>query len=162
MEVVKFVKMHGMVRTPSYATKYSAGMDLYADEYRIIPPGLSAAIRTGIKVQVPQGTYGRIAGRSSISLQNLHVSGGVIDADYTGEIFIIMFNNNTVSDWVIERGRKIAQLILERICHPELKEVTHLLKSERGTGGFGSTDENRSLLGGTLPTPSQYGKCSYV
>ncbi len=146
MQVIKFLKLDVDVKTPLYATTEAAGMDLYCNKYTVIPAGNTVAISTGIALHLPQGTYGRIAGRSSISLQNLHVSGGVIDSDYRGEIFIIMFNNNLAGELEIVQGTKIGQLIVEQICQPQpqLQEVnkfsTPTSKDMRGSQGFGSTD----------------------
>jgi dUTP pyrophosphatase len=88
---------------------------------------------------VPQGTYGRIAPRSGLTVKyGLCVGGGVLDEDYSGEVKVVLFNHGP-TDFDIRTGDRIAQLILEKIEIPEVTLVNELEQSDRGSGGFGST-----------------------
>lgn len=87
----------------------------------------------------PEGTYGRIASRSSLSvLHKVEVVAGVIDPDYRGEIFVNLFNHSK-NDFIINIGDRIAQIICEKISIPKLEEVYHMPETTRGSGGFGSS-----------------------
>ena len=95
-------------------------------------------IDTGISIKVPEGTYGRIAPRSSVSKRGILINAGVIDRDYRGPVKIMIHNlSNNV--YVINKNDRIAQLILEQIKTPEVELVENLDETIRGEGGFGST-----------------------
>lgn len=95
-------------------------------------------VKTDIRVAVPLGCYGRVAPRSGLALKNsIDVGAGVIDADYRGNVGVILFNHSD-EDFLISRGDRIAQLIPEMIADTELIE-TKLNSTERQEGGFGST-----------------------
>lgn len=124
---------------PRRATDGSAGYDLFSSDAVTIGPGDLVCVPTGIAIRVPPGTYGRIAPRSGVTVKhNVHVGAGVIDADYTGEIRVVLCNNgkNTVEFKAFDR---IAQLVLEKIEIAEVIEVQELSQTDRGSGGFGST-----------------------
>lgn len=88
---------------------------------------------------MPPGTYGRIAPRSGLASKHfLDTGAGVIDADYRGEVKVLMFNFSEV-DYDVKQGERVAQLVLERIVTPEVLVVEKLEESVRGAGGFGST-----------------------
>ena len=98
-----------------------------------------ALIHTEIAIAVPEGYYGRIAPRSGLALQcGIDVGGGVIDADYRGEVGVILFNHSD-EDYHVKQGDRIAQLILEKIICPAIEQVDQLDETQRQTGGFGST-----------------------
>lgn len=123
---------------PERTTPGSAGYDLSSvSELTVIPSGF-AKIPTGIAVSIPNGCYGRIAPRSSLSVKRVMVNGGVIDEDYRGEIYVILYNLGE-SPFQVKAGDRIAQLIFERIFHPEMVVVDELDRSDRGDAGFGST-----------------------
>ena len=124
---------------PRRATSGSAGYDLFCIDTVSILPGELVCVSTGISVKVPDGTYGRIAPRSGITVKhNVHVGAGVIDSDYTGEIKVVLCNNGkqVVQFKAFDR---VAQLVLEKIEIAEVIEVTELNATSRGSGGFGST-----------------------
>jgi dUTP pyrophosphatase len=99
-------------------------------------------VSTGIAIGIPNGTYGRVAPRSGLAAKHgIDVGAGVIDPDYTGEVKVILFNNSD-NDFEIKKGDRIAQLILEKVLTPEIKELGELAKTLRGEGGFGSTGTN--------------------
>jgi dUTP pyrophosphatase len=128
---------------PSYATLQSAGMDLRADLDRSVTlaPGERALIPTGLYLELPEGTEGQVRPRSGLALKHgitVLNSPGTIDADYRGEIGVILINSGTVS-FEIKDGERIAQLVIARYLRIELEEVPDLRATERGEGGFGHT-----------------------
>jgi dUTP pyrophosphatase len=124
---------------PTRGSEWSAGYDLSSAEHAVIPPGSRAVIKTALAVACPAGTYGRIAPRSGLTVKyGIHVGAGVIDADYRGEVGVVLFNLGQ-DPFVIAPGDRIAQLVLEQIVMAPLQEVDELEATVRGTGGFGST-----------------------
>jgi dUTP pyrophosphatase len=107
-------------------------------EQLTIPSKGRAAVRTGISITLPPGTYGRVAPRSGIAYRfGIDVLAGVIDADYREEILVILYNSGN-QDFVVEKGHRIAQLIVEKIEIPDVEVVLQLSETAR-QGGFGST-----------------------
>lgn len=126
---------------PKRQTSGAAGYDLYSAQELIIPSRQHKLVGTDLMIQVPDGTYGRIAPRSGLCLKyGIDVGAGVIDSDYRGTVGVILFNHSD-QDFSIKIGDRIAQLILERISTPEVMEVDSLENSSRGEGGFGSTGQ---------------------
>jgi dUTP pyrophosphatase len=131
------------VALPKYETEGSSGLDLAAntDKQIKIFPGKSEIISTGLAVAIPKNFEIQIrprsglAAKSQISVLN---TPGTIDADYRGELKVILIN---LSDkvFVVEKGLRIAQMVLCPVVKATLKEVTELENTERGSGGFGST-----------------------
>ncbi|CAG9938409.1 unnamed protein product [Clonostachys rosea f. rosea IK726] len=104
-----------------------------------VPARGKVLVSTDISIACPAGTYGRIAPRSGLASKNFIDTGaGVIDADYRGEVKVLLFNH-AETDFEIKEGDRIAQLVLERIYTPDVVEVQELEESVRGAGGFGST-----------------------
>lgn len=120
----------------------AAGYDIYSAVDIHIPPNERKVVYTKIKASIPNGYYGRVADRSSVAVKSgVHVFAGVIDSDYRGEIMVCLFNS-TNKEFVVNKGDRIAQLILEKICLPVVKLVddeSELGETARGGGGFGST-----------------------
>ena len=132
-----FVKMSANVVTPTRATEGSVGLDFYSPADYIIPPHSQFLIPTQIKLQIPLGYYGRLASKSSLAvLHQLHVRAGVIDPDYTGEIMVLMINA-APRVYSIKKGDPIAQLILEKVSIPILREMKELPPTIRGAQGCG-------------------------
>ena len=133
-----FVKISADAVTLTRATGGSAGLDFYSPADYIIPPHGQLLVPTQIKLQIPLGYYGRLASKSGLAiLHQLHVGAGVIDPDYTGEVMVLLIN--TASHvYNIAKGAPIAQLILEKISIPLLKEVKELPPTARGSQGCGS------------------------
>lgn len=133
---------------PEYQTEHSAGLDLRAAIAEEAPltlkPGAWALVPTGLKVAIPHGYEGQVRPRSGLALKHgigVLNSPGTIDADYRGEIGIILFNFSN-ADFVIQRGERIAQLVLNKIEQMRWAPVAsagELPASERGEGGFGHT-----------------------
>ena len=127
-------------RLPVKGSQYAAGHDLYSARDIIVPARGTALVDTDISINVPYGTYGRVAPRSGLALKNsIDVGAGVIDHDYTGPVGVILFNHGN-TDFNIKEGDRIAQLIIE-VCIPnaKVKLVEHLLDTKRGSNGFGSS-----------------------
>ena len=107
-------------RIPAKGSQKVAGHDLYAQEAERIPARRQAVIGTGIAIGLPQGTYGRIAQRSGLATKHaLAVNAGVIDADYTGEIKVVLVNLGC-QDYEVHKGDRIAQLIVEKILSEDM------------------------------------------
>ena len=132
-----FVKMSANVVTPTRATEGSVGLDFYSPADYIIPPHSQFLIPTQIKLQIPLGYYGRLASKSSLAmLHQLHVGAGVIDPDYTGEIMVLKIIA-APRVYSIKKGDPIAQLILEKVSIPILREMKELPPTIRGAQGCG-------------------------
>jgi dUTP pyrophosphatase len=128
---------------PAYATEGSAGLDLLAavDADMELKPGTRAAIPTGIALAMPQGYEAQVRPRSGLALNHGITclnSPGTIDSDYRGEIKAILVNHGD-APFTIERGMKIAQMVIVRHEQAIFVEVTELGATARGAGGFGST-----------------------
>jgi dUTP pyrophosphatase len=128
---------------PRYQSAHAAGMDLVADievSLEIAPMG-RAAVSTGIAMEIPPGFEGQVRPRSGRALQEgltLINSPGTVDADYRGEIKVLLVNLGAVPI-TIRRGERIAQLVIAPVARAELVEVAELEPSSRGGGGFGHT-----------------------
>lgn len=128
---------------PAYATALSAGLDLLAAiaEPVTLAPGARKLIPTGIAIALPAGYEAQIRPRSGLALKNgisLVNSPGTIDADYRGEIGVIVINHSDMP-FTVERGMRIAQMVIARHERAVWTEVDDLDETERGAGGFGST-----------------------
>ena len=126
------------VTLPKRQTEDSAGYDICSYVDAIIPANSHKLLDTGLSFTVPEGTYGQLMPRSSMSCKGLLVGAGVIDRDYTGHVKVLSHNLNS-TDYEVHTGDRIAQLIIKKIMTPEVVEVDSLQESSRGEGGFGST-----------------------
>jgi deoxyuridine 5'-triphosphate nucleotidohydrolase len=125
---------------PSKGSDLSAGFDLSASRPATIPAGGRAIVHTDLSIACPPGTYARIAPRSGLAIKKgIDCGAGVVDADYRGPVGVILFNLDSENVFEVQKGDRIAQLILEKISMAGLKEVNDLDATERGAGGFGST-----------------------
>lgn len=128
---------------PKYMSEHAAGMDLYAavgdeviigsGEWKLIPTGLSIAIPSGFEAQVRPRSG--LALKQGVSVLN---TPGTVDADYRGEVGVILMNHSK-EQLVVKRGDRIAQMIINKIERIEFEEVSELPSTERGAGGFGHT-----------------------
>ncbi|WP_417803585.1 dUTP diphosphatase [Thalassospira lucentensis] len=128
---------------PDYATAQSAAVDLQAaiDGVQVIAPGKRAMIETGIAIALPAGFEAQVRPRSGLAAKNgvtVLNSPGTIDADYRGEIKVILINHGDVP-FEIERGMRIAQLVVAPVTQVAWQAVDDLDETARGSGGFGST-----------------------
>ena len=125
---------------PVRASLGAAGYDLFSTDSYVVLPGRRVVVSTGISIQLPPGTYGRIAPRSGLAVKHgLDTLAGVIDPDYTGEIKVVLQNLDTAQPFVIRPGYRIAQLILEKFEVAEVVETDAPEATARGDAGFGST-----------------------
>ncbi len=128
---------------PNYATPLSAGMDLRAnlDAPVTLQPMQRKLIPTGLRIELPEGYEAQIRPRSGLAIKKgitVLNSPGTIDADYRGEIGVILINLST-EPFVIEDGERICQMVIARHEQASWTEVTELTDTERGEGGFGHT-----------------------
>lgn len=128
---------------PHYQTEHSAGVDLYAavDNEVVLAAGAWKLIPTGVAVAIPEGYEGQVRPRSGLALKHgigMLNAPGTIDADYRGEIGVILFNFSEVP-FSIKRGDRIAQLVFSKIEKAKLECVEQLSETARGAGGFGHT-----------------------
>jgi dUTP pyrophosphatase len=138
---IPVVKLDPELPTPERAHPGDAGVDLYARDTTRLEPGAWAAIPTGVAAAIPDGHVGLVAPRIGLAARHCLsvVNGpGVVDAGYRGEIKAILINHGPVAV-VLERGERIAQLLVVPVTVVDLDVVDELPASSRGAGGFGST-----------------------
>lgn len=136
---IYFKKLHDDATIPIRGSKEAAGLDLTSIESITIAPGERQMVSTGLSCMLPIGTYLRIAPRSGLAARHgIDVLAGVIDSDYRGEIKVILQNLGDIP-FVVQKGNRIAQGILEYFVMAEVDIVDHLIESDRGVNGLGST-----------------------
>src|SRR5215475_1063313 len=130
---------------PSYQSAAAAGLDLVAavaaDAPVVIAPGRWAAIPTGLALELPPGSEGQVRPRSGLAAQHgvtVLNAPGTIDADYRGEVKVLLVNLGPEA-FTVTRGMRIAQLVIASVARARLVEAADLAATSRGTGGFGST-----------------------
>ena len=143
MENLCVEKMVPSAILPTRESEFAAGYDLYAFEDGVVHPYSQCLCKLKIKIHMPPGVYGRIAPRSGLSYRNgIQIGGGVIDADYQGEVGVILMNSKD-QVFTFKRGDRIAQLILEKCTIVPIREVKSIVQifgdTTRGSEGFGST-----------------------
>ncbi|MGC8866812.1 MAG: dUTP diphosphatase [Elusimicrobiales bacterium] len=148
---IKVRRICDSAHLPDRAYENDAGADLFSIEEVHIQPHSPAMIKTGIEIALPRKTCGIIWGKSSIENKGLIVTAGLIDEGYRGEIIVCMFNL-TDKIQVIEKGQKIAQLVVIPVYYPKFKEVKKLPKTKRGIFGFGSTGHKKDFSKPALPS----------
>lgn len=134
---------HAGLPLPAYQTASAAGLDLAAaiDADIILNPGARHSIATGLAMAIPTGFEGQVRPRSGLAAKHgvtVANSPGTIDADYRGEVLVILINLGN-APMTISRGMRIAQLIIAPVCQADIALVDDLDNTERGKGGFGST-----------------------
>jgi len=140
---IKIEKVEGCedLPLPISASKFSSGVDLLCAEAAdtVLKPGKRKLISTGIKIMIPEGYEGQMRPRSGLSLKHgitVLNTPGTIDSDYRGIVKVILINLGE-EDFKIQRGDRIAQLVIQKIFFPNFKIVETLDKTKRGEGGFG-------------------------
>lgn len=132
---------------PAYATDGAAGMDVLAAEDVVVPPGGRHAVATGYALAIPPGFEVQVRPRSGLALKHgitVPNTPGTIDSDYRGEVKVILINHGT-EDFAIQRGDRIAQLVLAPVVQARWDVVDQLDVTDRGAGGFGSTGGHAKL-----------------
>lgn len=143
MVKVRCVKLRAQAVVPGYMTAHAAGMDLHAalDEAVVLPPGARTLIPTGLALEIPPGYEGQVRPRSGLALKQgiaLVNAPGTIDADYRGEVGIIVINHGD-QPVTFAPGDRIAQLVIAPVTRVVFEEVTELGETGRAAGGFGHT-----------------------
>ena len=137
--VIKIKRLDLGAKLPCYACHGDAGMDFYSNEDIILAPNERKLIGTGISMAIPVGYVGLIWDKSGLAFKHgLKTMAGVIDSGYRGEIKILV-HNLSKDNYVIEKGKKIAQMLIQPVEQRKVIEVENLDDSSRGDGGFGST-----------------------
>ena len=140
---VLFAKLDENAEAPTQGTKSAAGWDLRALEKTTVTKGNSTKIRTGLAVAIPDGWEGQIRSRSSLGAKGMIMPNGVgtIDSDYRGELMVLATWIGEGDSIVLEKGERIAQLLIAPVPVTSFTEVSleNLSKTERGEGGFGSS-----------------------
>ncbi len=132
-------KLHPEAKLPTRAHTSDAGLDLYSVEDMVLAPGQRHGVATGIALAIPSGYVGLVWDKSGVALNGgITCLGGVVDAQYRGEVKVIVLNTSDVP-YEIKSGQKIAQLLIQEVALPEIVEVENLDDTTRGDGGFGST-----------------------
>lgn len=127
---------------PSQAYDGDAGLDLASCEEVELLPGERASVPTGIAVEIPEGYAGFVQPRSGLAARHgigIVNSPGLIDSGYRGEICVVLLNTDRTEPFTVERGARIAQLVVAPVAAVRLVEVDELATSERGARGFGSS-----------------------
>lgn len=126
---------------PAYQTEHAAGLDVYAavTDPLPIPPGTVVAVPTGVRLEIPPGYEAQVRPRSGLALR--HAIGipngpGTIDADYRGELHVLLINFGT-EPYVVHRGDRVAQLVFAQVARVSLTAAADLSETARGDGGFG-------------------------
>ena len=135
------IKRDADAKMPLYAHKGDSGVDLYAAEDYLLKPNERILVSTGIKIAVPKGYEAQVRPKSGLALNHglsIVNTPGTIDSGYRGEVGVIAVNLGK-EDIKIEKGKKIAQMVFNKVEEAEFEEVDELENTKRGAGGFGST-----------------------
>lgn len=138
---LKIKKLTENAILPKYAHPGDAGLDLCASEHVEVEPGRTALVKTGLSIELPEGTEAQVRPRSGLALKHQVTvlnSPGTIDEQYRGEVCVILINHGK-EKFVIENGMKIAQMVIKPVLTVRVEEAEELSETRRGTGGFGST-----------------------
>lgn len=146
---LQFFRSSPNATIPTKGSDGAAGWDLYSSEAVTLAPCDNAKVRTNLHVAFPKGYYARIASRSGLAYNHKVVThAGVLDEDYRGEIGVVLFNHGRFEHQV-NKGDRIAQLILEKIAEDvkveEVNSIEELGQTKRGHEGFGSTDTHTTM-----------------
>ena len=147
MSVLRVVRVNESskdLKLPAYKTSDAAGLDLVASNLQpiTIPPGDRWLIPTGLAIEIPAGHEGQIRGRSGLAVNNgIVVFNGTLDADYRGEVGVLVFNAGK-DGYTINRGDRIAQLVVSKYERVSVEEHETITVTDRNTGGYGSTGRN--------------------
>ena len=141
---LKIQKLDKSLKTPEYAHIGDAGLDLYSALDCIIRPYERRKVPTGIKIAIPDGYAGFVQPKSGLAIKNglsLVNTPGLIDSGYRGEVCAILINLDPEKDFIIKRGDKICQLVIQKVLDVEIEIADELEDTSRGEGGFGSTGQ---------------------
>ncbi len=145
--IVEFKRLHPRrdsdIDLPRYMTPHAAGMDISAavPDALTLAPGQIKLVPTGFAMALPHGFEAQVRPRSGLAIKHgvtVINSPGTIDSDYRGEVKVGLINLGA-AQYTIQRGERIAQMIIQQVCQARVREVDHLDETERNNGGFGST-----------------------
>jgi dUTP pyrophosphatase len=139
---LRVARLDARARLPTRAHPGDAGLDLYAVEPAVLAPGERASIPTGIAVEIPPGHAGLVLPRSGLAARHgitVVNAPGLIDADYRGELRVLLLNTDREQAFELTAGDRIAQLVVVAVAIAEVDEVPSLTDTVRGVGGFGSS-----------------------
>ena len=145
--ILKVKKLDPGAELPRYAHPGDAGMDLFSNADMLIQPGETKLVPTGIQIELPKGTEGQVRPRSGLALKHqitLLNAPGTIDEGYRGEVGVIVINHGK-SAFHVEKGMRIAQMVIQPVMRAEVQELKELSDTSRGSGGFGSTGIQREM-----------------
>lgn len=148
MSTLRIKRLSQNAILPVRGSAQAAGYDLASAEYVVVPAHGKAIAKTDLAMVIPEGHYGRIAPRSGFSWKkHTDIGAGVIDSDYRGNVGVVIFNHSD-EDILVDKGDRVAQLIIERISTPVVVDVgdDELDDTDRGEGGFGSTGMQSSQV----------------
>jgi dUTP pyrophosphatase len=138
---IKAKKLHPDAIIPTHLLHGDAGLDLHSVEDVTIKPGERFAVSTGLAFEFPEGYVALIWDKSGLALKKgIKSMGGVIEFTYRGEYKIILFNTSN-EDFIIKKGDKVAQMLIQPVMSVEVQEADELSETQRGSHGFGSADE---------------------
>lgn len=136
---IRIRRLDKELELPRYNNPTDAALDLRSRESQVLRPMEKKLIMTGIQVQIPTSHVGLIWDRSGLAAKHsIHTLAGVIDSGYRGEIGVVMINLGN-QDFAVERGMRIAQMVVQPVLNVDVKEVEDLDDSDRGKRGFGSS-----------------------
>ena len=138
MVKIKVKKLHPDAKIPIYANPGDAGMDLYACEDMVVKPKHRSLIKTGISMEFPKGHVALVWDKSGLAMKGLTTIAGVIDAGFRGELKVALLNIGS-QDYIVKKGEKIAQILIQKVEQPKIEVVEELANSKRGSKGFGSS-----------------------
>ncbi|XP_037531021.1 deoxyuridine 5'-triphosphate nucleotidohydrolase-like [Nematolebias whitei] len=140
--VLRFAKISEHAVPPTRGFTRDTGYDLYSAHDCTVGAMDKAVVKTDIQIAVSRGYYGRVALRSGLAAKHfIDVGAGIVDEDYRGNVSIVLFNFGKAT-FDVKRGDRVAQLVCEKICYPDLVEEQTLAEMNRGARGFGSTGRN--------------------
>ena len=140
---IEWKRLSPLARIPAYQTSLAAGMDVHAaiTEPMLLEPNRVVLVPTGFALAIPEGFEAQVRPRSGLSTKHgvtVPNAPGTIDADYRGEVMVALINLGR-SDFTVEPGMRVAQLVFAPVARADIAEVAELSSTGRGTGGFGST-----------------------
>lgn len=139
--ILKIKRLTNDAILPQYAHPGDAGLDLFANEHTEIGSGNSVMVKTGISIELPKGAEAQVRPRSGLAARyaiTVLNTPGTIDEGYRGEVCVILINHGK-KPFVVEKGMKIAQMVIAPVMTVDVEEVQELSDTSRGIGGFGST-----------------------
>ena len=138
---LKVKKLNEEAKIPQYAHEGDSGMDLYSVEETTLQPGETKLVKTGLQIALPKGFEAQVRPKSGLAAKfgvTVLNTPGTVDSCYRGEVMVILINHSK-EEYKIEKGKKIAQLVVAKVEEAQVNEVENLDETTRNDGGFGST-----------------------